>query len=180
MARLSQERLRLLVINALIVALALALPVVFHAVGLGSRFLPLLLPLVINGFLSPPGWAALAGAVAPLASAAATGMPPLYPPVALVMSVEGALLGGVAALLYRASRRRVWCALVPAILCGRAAAFGLSWILARQFGLPPAMTGAALIFQGLPGVALQLTVAPLVVRALGERSGPLFEHGEPG
>ena len=81
-------------------ALGLTLPVVFHAVGLGSKFLPMLLPLLLNGFLSPLGWALFTGAVTPLTSALVTGMPPLYPPVAAVMSVECMVLAGVARLVY--------------------------------------------------------------------------------
>ena len=175
---MGQERLRLLVINALAMALALVLPPAFHAVGLGSRFLPLLLPLAVNGFLSPARWAALTGAAAPLVSALATGMPPLYPPLALILSVEGMVLGGLAAALYRASGRRLWPALVAAIVCGRAVALVLSWLLAKPLGLPPAVTGAALVLQGLPGVALQLAVVPLVVRTLEARPSILFGHGD--
>ena len=173
-----RETLRLLVLNALVTALALVLPPAFHAVGLGSRFLPLLLPLLVNGFLSPLHWAVLTGALAPLLSAVATGMPPLYPPVALVLSLEGMMLGGVAAALYRAAGRRVWPALIAAVASGRAVAFLLSWVLAKPFGLPPAMTGVALILQGLPGVALQLAVVPLVVRAARARRSLLLSHGD--
>jgi hypothetical protein len=173
-----QDKLRLLVLNALVMALALVLPPAFHVVGLGSRFLPLLLPLLVNGFLSPVRWAILTAALAPLVSAVATGMPPLYPPVALVLSAEGAVLGGVAAVLYRASGRRVWPALIAAVVSGRTVAFLLSWWLAKPLGLPPAMTGVALILQGLPGVALQLAVVPLIVRAARARRSLLLAHGD--
>jgi len=175
---MQRQRLRLLVLNALVMALALVLPPAFHAVGLGSRFLPLLLPLLVNGFLSPVRWAALTGALAPLVSAVATGMPPLYPPLALVLSVEGLVLGGVAAALYRALGRRVWPALIAAVVCGRGVAFVLSWLMARPLGLPPAMPGVALILQGLPGVALQLAVVPLVVRAARTRRSLLLGDGD--
>jgi thiamine transporter ThiT len=171
-------RLRLLILNALVMALALVLPLAFHAVGLGSRFLPLLVPLLVNAFLSPVRWAALTGALAPLVSAIATGMPPLYPPLALVLAAEGMVLGGVAAVLYRACGRRVWPALIAAVVCGRAVAFLLSWWMAQPFGLPPAMAGAALLVQGLPGVALELAVTPLVVRAARARGSLLLAHDD--
>jgi len=170
------DRLRLLVLNAAILALALVLPVAFHAVGLGGKFLPMFLPLLLNGFLSPVRWAVLTGGAGPLASSLATGMPPLYPPVALIMSVEGMVLGGVAALVYRAGGRRVWPALVAAVVCGRAAAFALTWILASSFRLPPGMTSAAVLLGGLPGVALELAVVPLALRALSKRDSLLFRH----
>jgi len=158
-------------------ALGLTLPVVFHAVGLGSKFAPMMLPLLLNGFLSPFSWAVLTGALVPLVSALFTGMPPLYPPVALLMSCEGALMAGVAAALYRVSRPRIWPALIAAIICGRAAYVALAWFAARWFGLPPAMASLASLMQGLPGIALQLAVIPLVVRALARRRSILFHHG---
>ncbi len=169
------DRLRLMVINGMLMALGLTLPVVFHAVGLGNKFLPMLLPLLLNGFLSPLGWAVLTGGATPLVSALLTGMPPLYPPVAAVMSVEGMVLAGVARVVYVATRRRLWPALVAAIVCGRLAGFGLSWIMARQFGLPPVVSSVAALLQGLPGVALQLAVVPLVLNALSKRKGLLFD-----
>jgi hypothetical protein len=168
------SRLRGMVINSMTMALGLTLPVAFHLVGLGSKFLPMLLPLLLNGFLSPFGWAVLTGAATPLASALLTGMPPLYPPVAVVMSAEGAVLGGVASAVYGATRGRVWPALLLAIVCGRSTAVALSWLLARLFDLPPALSAGALLLQGLPGVALQLAVVPLVLRVVKSRSSLLF------
>jgi len=174
--RTGAEKLRGMIASAAMAALGLTLPVVFHAVGLGSKFAPMLLPLLLNGFLSPFSWAVLTGATVPLVSALLTGMPPLYPPVALLLSVEGALAAGVAAALYRASRR-IWLALLVAIVCGRAVSLVLIWFAARWFGLPPAMASLGALVQGLPGIALQLAVIPLVVRALARRRGILFNHG---
>ncbi|MCE5310049.1 MAG: hypothetical protein LLG20_20635 [Acidobacteriales bacterium] len=167
-------KLRHLVISAAMAALALALPPAFHMVGLGSKFLPLLLPLLLNGFLVPFGWALAVGLIAPLISSLATGMPPLYPPIAVVVALEGATLGAVAAAVYRGKRERLWPALIAAIVAGRAVALGSSWLLARCFGLPPALASVAMLIQGAPGVLLQIAVVPLAVRALGARRGILF------
>ena len=167
-----------MVISAAMAALGLTLPWAFHAVGLGSRFLPMLLPLLLNGFLVPWRWALLVGASVPWISALMTGMPPLYPPVALLLSCVGAILGAVAAAAYRVTRPRIWPALILAIVCGRAASFGLTWWLARRFNLPPALASLGTFAQALPGVALQLAVVPVVVRALARRKGMLFSHDE--
>lgn len=171
------DNLRAMVTSAAMAALALTLPVAFHAAGLGSRFLPMLLPLLLNGFLVPARWAILVGATVPWVSALTTGMPPLYPPVALLVSVEGAVLGGVAAGVYRATGRRVWPALILAIACGRVVSFTLTWWLASRFGLPPGLASLATLVQALPGVVLQLVVVPIVVRALSKRKGLLFSSG---
>jgi len=160
------ERLRAMVISAVMAALALTLPPAFHAVGLGSKFLPMLLPLLLNGFLSPVGWAAGTGLLIPWVSAFATGMPPLYPPVAAVVS---------AASLYRGGGRSLWVALGPAVIAGRLVAFSLTWILARAFGLPPAVSAVAATVEGLPGVALQLAVVPAVLHVVSRRPGLLLQ-----
>lgn len=170
------RKLRAMVVSAAIAALALTLPVAFHAVGLGSKFLPLLLPLLLNGFLVPGPWAVFTGATVPLVSGLLTGMPPFYPPVVLIMSCEGAILGGMAAAIYRVMQPRVWPALILAIVCGRAASFILTWWLAGKFDLPPALASLGTFAQALPGVALQLAVVPVVVRALSRRKGILFGY----
>ncbi|MGE5487792.1 MAG: ECF transporter S component [bacterium] len=168
--------LRAMVLSSAMTAAALVLPPAFHAAGLGSHFMPLLLPLVLNGFLVPVRWAVLAGAVAPLLSALLTGMPPIFPPIALSLAAEGAVLGGTAAALYGGGRRSVWTALVPAILLGRVTAFAGTWLIAQSFALPAALSAGASVAQGLPGVALQLVVVPIAVRELRKRPGLLFEH----
>jgi hypothetical protein len=168
----SRDQLRAMVISAAMCALGLALPPVFHAAGLGSKFLPMLLPLLLNGFLSPPGWAAAVGFAVPLISTLTMGMPPLYPPVAVVMAVEGATLGGMAALLRR--RLPLWPSLVVAIVCGRAVMFAGTWLMASALSLPPAVTAGVALLQGLPGVALQLVTVPVAVRVLRARPGLLF------
>jgi hypothetical protein len=168
------NRLRAMVISAVMGALALVLPVAFHAVGLGSKFLPMLLPLLLNGFLVPVRWAVFTGLATPWISALTTGMPPLYPPVVAVVSAEGAVLAGVSSAFYGQGKHRLWPALIAAITCGRASAFALMWLLARAFSLPPALASVSSILQGLPGVALQLAVVPAVLRLLSKRKGPLF------
>ena len=171
-----REQLRCMVISAVMAALALTLPMAFHAAGLGSKFLPMLLPLLLNGFLVPVPWAAVTGAVVPPLSSLATGMPPMFPPVAMGMSIEGAILGGAAAAIYGGQRSRLWWALLIAVFLGRAAAFASTWLLARLFQLPPTMTSAAVLIQGIPGVVLQLAVVPVVVGRIARRGGILFAH----
>jgi hypothetical protein len=165
-----------MVTSGVMAALALVLPIAFHAVGLGSKFLPMLLPLLLNAFLVPWRWAVATGAVVPWISALATGMPPLYPPVAAAMSVECAVMAAVAALIYRRGRRSVWTALIPAVVAARLTSFGATFLLARIFGLPAAVASVARLLEGLPGVALQLAVVPLVLRALAARRSILLDE----
>jgi hypothetical protein len=171
---MTKATLRDVVLSAAMGALALALPAAFHVVGLGNRFLPLLQPLLILGLLASPGWAIATGALMPLVSALAVGMPPLYPPVAAVLSVEGAVLAGVASLIHRNGKGAFWPALIGGVIASRAAGFLCSYALARAFGLPAAFASAATLVQGLPGVALMLVAAPPVIYWTRRRGGPLF------
>jgi hypothetical protein len=170
--------LRALVISSVMTALALVLPVAFHAVGLGNKFLPMLLPLLLNGFLVPLPWAVLTGAAVPLVSSLATGMPPMFPPIAAGMALEGAVLGGVAAVMFGAGRRSLWIAVAGAIVLGRLAGLAALYLLAKAFGLPPGLASLASLVQGIPGVILQVAVVPTVVGALarGRGRGLLFQH----
>lgn len=163
-----------MVVSAVMAALAIVLPMVFHAVGLGSHFLPMLLPLLLNAFLSSLGWSVLAAALVPWVSALLTGMPPIYPPTAAVMSGEAALMVLVAGLLWRISGKRVWPTLIAGILADRIAAFLFMWALSSQFHLPAKAIAIATFLHGLPGVALQLAVIPLVVKGLSQRRSVLF------
>lgn len=170
---LSRATLRSMVISAALGALALALPVAFHAVGLGSRFLPMLLPLLINGYLSRWPWAAATGLLIPWISAFATGMPPLYPPIAAIMSLEGAVLAAAAAAT---SRLPLPVSAAIAIAAGRAAALAATYAAAVWLDLPPGFASLALLVQGLPGVVLQWIVTPLAVAALRRRHGLLLHE----
>lgn len=160
-----------MVVSAAMAALALVLPAVFHMVGLGSRFLPILLPLLLNSYLSARPWALGTGLAVPWISALATGMPPIYPPVAAVMSLEAAVMACCVPLTRRLP---LFWSVSLAIFCGRLAAFGGSWALARLLGLPPMFASVGFIVQGLPGVALQLAVVPLVLEKLARRETHLF------
>lgn len=154
-------------------ALALVLPVAFHAVGLGSRFLPMLLPLLVNGYMSRWPWAVGTGAVIPWISAFATGLPPLYPPIAAIMSAEGAVLAGTAALT---SRLPLPVSVTAAVCAGRAAALAGAYAAAAWLELPAGFASLALLVQGLPGVLLQLVVTPLAVTALRRRGSLLLDE----
>jgi hypothetical protein len=168
------DHLRSMVTSAGMAALAIILPVVFHMIGLGSNFLPMLLPLLLNAFVSSTGWAVLTAALVPWISAFATGMPPIYPPVALVMSAEACCMAFVAGIVYRLGRRRVWPALIVAIVTDRMVSFLLTLALSSRFGLPARAVAVGAFIHGLPGVALQLTVIPIVLKGLAERRSVLF------
>ncbi len=122
--------------SAVMAAFGITLPLIFHMMGLGNKFLPILLPILLNGFLSRLSWAVATGAFVPLASGFDTGMPPFYPPLALIMSLEGALMAETAAGLYRLSKK-IWPALIAAVAVDRVIAATLMWFISGKFGACP-------------------------------------------
>jgi len=159
---------RELALSGLFGAAALVLPFLFHLVHLGSLFMPMYLPLVTLAFLVRPAPAAVTAFVAPLLSAALTGMPPFYPPVAAFMALE---LAAMAALLSWLRRRRpntgVLLILVPVLLMGRVLSVGLVYALSRMMTLPAPFLAGVSFLSGWPGIVLMLVVVPVLVRVAG-------------
>lgn len=148
---------------AVVTALGLVLPPVFHALHLGHVFLPMYLPILAGAFLLRPGWAATVGVVTPLVSAAVTGMPPLMPPVALWMAVELGVMGALAAFLSRRLRWPVWLDVAIVLVVGRVVYLGLVFLTAGWMNLPPRLLTAASLVAGWPGMLLAMVVVPAVI-----------------
>ena len=132
---------RELAFGGLFGAAAIALPALFHLVQLGHVFMPMYIPLMTLPFFV--GWRA-AGTTAllvPWLSALVTGMPPLMPPVAPVMSAELAIMAGIVAVL-----RRRWAnaapiiLLAPVLIAGRFLNAGLMYLASTALNLPAGFT----------------------------------------
>lgn len=164
---------RELAFGGLFGAAALLLPTLFHLLQLGRVFMPMYLPLVALGFLVGPRVAVTTAALVPILSGAITGMPPLYPPIALVMAVEIAFMSGCIAL---AGRRwpgaNEWLILVPVLVAGRILNVALMVVAALLLDLPPRFVAGLSFIAGWPGLVLMLVVVPPLVRVLrrGERA----------
>lgn len=178
MKLLSINTLRSMVVSAVLVAMGIVVPIGFHAVGLGSKFMPMILVMMLNGFLLPWHWAVLTGAIVPIASGLLTGMPPLYPPFFLSLSIEMALLSALVSFMFRVTAPRIWPAVIGGVIFNRLTSLLLTYYLASWFGLPSKLITMAYFAQGLPGIALQLTVLPLLVKTLQKRKGLLFSNGQ--
>ena len=159
-------------------ALALALPTLFHALGLaGPMFLPMYWPLVTLAFLVTPARAAPVALLVPLASALLTGMPLLWPPMVAVMGLELSVQVVLIGALGRprqgtASMRRAFAVLAVVLVAGRFLHAGLVWLLAQAFPQLPARTFAVFSFlAGWPGVLAMLLFVPVFVGAAARRDG---------
>lgn len=159
--------------TALFLALALVLPIGFHAFGLAGRlFLPMHIPVLLAGLLVGPVSGLIVGLLAPGLSHLMTGMPPTY--AVPLMSMELPVYGLVAGIFYWKLRLNVFLSLIIAMILGRLF-FGLGlFVLGRFMDLP--YTAAAFfssggaIVTGLPGIFIQLALIPVIVIAIRRRS----------
>jgi uncharacterized membrane protein len=163
------NRTKFITHTALYLALAVLLPIGFHATGLGGRaFLPMHLPPLLAGFLLGPLSGIVVGILAPGLSHLLTGMPPTY--AVPLMSLELPMYGLVAGMAYRKLRLNIYVSLIAAMLVGRLM-FGLGlFVLGLFMNLPYDAakffsTGGAIV-TGLPGLAVQIVVIPIIVAAL--------------
>jgi ubiquinone/menaquinone biosynthesis C-methylase UbiE len=154
-------------------AAALLLPVIFHLVRLGHVFMPMYLPLMTLAFFVPPRLAAATALVVPVLSGAVTGMPPFYPPVAVFMSIELAIMSGlVAAVMTRRPKTNEWLVLVPVLLFGRALYVALVFVFSLAIKLPAGFMAGLSLLGGWPGILLMIAVVPPVARL---RKSPRLE-----
>lgn len=157
------------ILGGLFLALALVIPILFHAVGLGSAFLPMFFPIIVAGFLIAPAVALVVGITSPLFSALLTGMPPIFPPIAFVMMAEGLVLAGIPSLLYQKFRFNTYLTLVITLALDRAVLFLAVVMVSMWLDLPENVLGWASLIRGLPGIVLILLIIPPLVEKLKER-----------
>lgn len=166
-----------LILGSLLLALALIFPILFHAVGLGSAFLPMFYPIIIAGFLVALPVAATVGLLAPIASSILTGMPPLFPPIAFIMMVEGLVLAAIPAFLHQKHKIKIIPTLAATIVAERLLLLGAVVISARWLSLPEGVLGLASLAHSLPGIIFIFIIIPPLVKKLEKKiqRQPLME-----
>ncbi|UCD65198.1 MAG: ECF transporter S component [Candidatus Zixiibacteriota bacterium] len=154
---------------ALFLALAVLVPIGFHAFGMAGRiFLPMHLPVLLAGFLVGPLSGVIVGLLAPGLSFLLTGMPPSY--AVPLMTLELPMYGLIAGLGYRTLKLNLYVTLVASLVLGRLM-FGLGlFILGMFMNLPYSaavfFSSGGAIVAGLPGIIIQLILVPTIVAAL--------------
>jgi hypothetical protein len=157
------------VLAGLLLAAALVLPIFFHALGMGSTFMPMFYPLALAGFLVAPPLAMITGVAAPLVSALLTGMPPFYPPIAFIMMAEGLLFTGLPQGLQKLLRLPVWLTLIIILLLDRLLLYFLMLGMSSLLHLPGWFLGWASVLHGLPGLAVMMAILPWFIPKLREK-----------
>lgn len=151
-------------------SMALLLPIIFHIIRLGHIFMPMYLPLVALAFFVSPLYAAITSLIVPLLSSFATGMPPLYPPVAVFMSIELSIMTALISFFYnRFKMLNEWMILVPVLLLGRVIYVALVYLFSLFIKLPAGFMAGLSFLSGWPGLILILIIVPALVRITRRR-----------
>ncbi|MCI8553874.1 MAG: ECF transporter S component [Clostridiales bacterium] len=182
----SQLRTRNLTYSALLIALGILTPQVFHMIGgqqAGGWFLPMHLPVLMAGLLLGPAYGAAVGAVTPPLSFLLSGMPPLVrlPFMLIELTVYGFASGLLRSRLLPKIIRSATPCLLFSLLAAQAAGRVMNAVslliagdLLHLSSLGVAAAWSSLV-SGLPGVVLQWLAVPLLVRAI--EKGESFRHG---
>lgn len=165
------KNLRQLILAAMFLALALALPFLTGQIPqVGSALCPMHIPVLLCGFFCGPWYALAVGLVAPLLRFALFGMPPLMP-TGIAMCFELATYGFVSGLLYKllpGKKVFTYVTLIAAMLAGR-----IIWGIARvilaglaqsEFAWTAFLSGA--FVNAIPGIILHILLIPVLVITL--------------
>lgn len=175
----TRDSIRNITLSGLFIALGIVLPMAFHAIPDGGKiFLPMFIPVLLGALYLNWPYALAVGIFTPLLSSLLTGMPPLAPlPMAFMMAAQ---LGSAALIVslmknikwIQAKRYMVVLALIPALLAG----FGISGLVLKIaiefFGIKGPNAWAYIIgaiAAGLPGIAIQLVLTPLLYSLITRR-----------
>ena len=158
-----------LVFTAVCAALCLVLPMAFHTVpNAGTIFLPMHIPVLLCGLICGWPYGGVCGLIGPLISSLITGMPPAA--MLPSMMVECCSYGFVTGMLMRHVHTKhavadLYISLVSAMVVGRVVAgFAKAWIFTP--GVAPFAWVTTSLVTGIPGIAIQLILMPMVVFAL--------------
>ncbi|MBN1959348.1 MAG: hypothetical protein JW841_00250 [Deltaproteobacteria bacterium] len=146
-------------------AASLLLPVLFHMLQLGHVFMPMYLPLCTLPFFIRPLPAAITAIIVPLLSAALTGMPPFYPPIAIMMAIELSVMAALISFIYRhITNANEWIVLIPVLLIGRVLYAIMFYAFSNALNLPAGFLAIMASLRGWPGIILMIIVIPPLVR----------------
>ena len=158
------------IIAILTVALAVGLPQIYHlAIGgnSGIKFLPMYLPVLLGACLLGSGWGFVVGVLSPVVSylittAAGTPMPALarLPFMAFELAVFAVVAGAFSKLIMK-NALYSFLAVIAAELVGRAAFLAAVAIFEAVTPLTVSLVWSQ-ILTGLPGLAINAVVVPLV------------------
>ncbi|ABW18762.1 membrane protein [Alkaliphilus oremlandii OhILAs] len=157
-----------MVLSGFLMSMGILLPwATSHAFGVpGTVLLPMHLPILILGLVCGPFYGALGGVMVPVLSSILTGMPPSFPMLPIMIG-ELTTYGFICGMMHFKLHQSIFTSLVSALICGRityAVIFTILFNLAK--GPFKALSVSAAFITGLPGIAIQLILIPIVVRLI--------------
>lgn len=162
---------RKLVFAGLFIALGIVMPFLTGSIpSIGSRLLPMHLPVLLAGFVCGGPIGLAVGFIVPLLRSALFGMPPMFP-TALSMAFELAVYGFAAGLFYKLLPKKnvfIFVSLILSMILGRVVWGVVSYVLygfgETAFTWQMFMGGA--VINAIPGIILQIIVIPVIIIAL--------------
>lgn len=156
---------------AMFLALGIVMPFLTGQIpGIGSRLLPMHIPVLICGYVCGWKYGGIVGFIVPLLRSVMFGMPPMMP-TAAAMAFELAVYGSVTGILYeklRGQRMAIYSSLIGAMIAGRLVwgivSIPLYGLAGKGFSAQMFIGGAFL--NAIPGIVLQLVLIPVVIEAL--------------
>ena len=156
-----------LVIASLFLALGILLPYfTAHMFALpGTVLLPMHIPVLLAGLICGPKIGFVVGMFTPVLSTALTGMPPFFPMLPIMFG-ELATYGFIGGLVFKKTNK-IYPSVIIAMLCGRIT-YGIIFttLILTNEGPIQALGVMAAVTMGLPGILIQLTVIPIIVKAI--------------
>ena len=160
-----------LVLSGMLIAVGLYLPFLTGQIPeIGSRLLPMHIPVLLCGFICGGGYGAMVGFVTPVMRSLIFSMPPMYPG-AISMAFELAAYGLISGLMFSALKYRksaVFPSLIVSMLTGRIVWGFVRYIMtfAGGAGFSMSMFIAGAVIDAIPGIILQLVLIPALVLIL--------------
>ena len=172
---MKKTNVRLLVLAALFLALAMVLPLITGQIPeIGQALSPMHIPVLLCGFICGPLYGAAVGFVSPLLRFAIFGRPPIFP-TGVAMAFELLTYGAISGILYKKLPRRVYTvyiALIAAMLAGRVVWGAVRLIIAglSSSAFSWSMFVAGAFTNAVPGIICHIILIPIIILAL-EKAG---------
>lgn len=165
------NKTRDLVLGAFFMALGIVMPFLTGQIpGIGSRLLPMHIPVLLCGYVCGWQYGLIVGFVTPLLRSMMFSMPPMMP-TAVGMAFEMATYGAVTGILYQKLPKTavsVYLTLIVSMLAGRLVwglvSIALYGVSGGTFSWQIFMAGA--FVNAVPGILLQLALIPVIIITL--------------
>ena len=157
-----------MVMTAICAAMCVVLPIAFHAIpNAGTVLLPMHIPVLLCGLVCGWPWGFLCGLLGPFLSSF-TGMPPMsiLPSMMVECAVYGLASGAMMRLIHTGKPTAdLYISMITAMILGRVVA-GFAKALIFAPGTPAFAWVTTSLVAGIPGIAIQLIVMPVLVVSL--------------